>query len=73
MFTIDESINEFDELEKIINKIPFTKNRNTPIINKLTRNKSQTYLSKEQLINKKSKKNKLYNFSLSYLEKSTNK
>ena len=52
MYTIDESINEIDELEKIVNKIPFTKNRNQPLSNKLSRNKSQIYTSKEPINNK---------------------
>jgi len=66
MYTIDESINEIDELEKIVNKIPFTKNRNQPLSNKLSRNKSQIYTSKEPINNTKTSKNNFYNFTLSY-------
>ena len=66
MYTIDETINELDELDKIVNKVPFTKNRNKSISSKLTRNRSQIYLSKEHINNKKIQRNRLYNFSLSY-------
>ena len=66
MYTIDESINEIDELEKIVNKIPFTKNRNQPLSNKLSRNKSQIYTSKEPINNTKASKSNFYNFTLSY-------
>ena len=66
MYTIDESINEIDELEKIVNKIPFTKNINKPLSNKLSRNKSQIYTSKEPINNTKASKNNFYNFTLSY-------
>lgn len=66
MYTIDESINEIDELEKIVNKIPFTKNRNKPSSNKLSRNKSQIYTSKESSNNAKTSKSNFYNFTLSY-------
>ena len=35
MFTIEEKINETEELGKIINKIPLTKSRNERLTNKL--------------------------------------
>ena len=49
MNTIEESINEFDEVEKIVYKVPFTKNRNISSLNKSSRNKSQTYSSKNNI------------------------
>ena len=66
METIDETINEVDELEKIINKSPLTKNSNKPFLNKLSRNKSQIYTFGEKTNNKKTTKNNFYNFTLSY-------
>ena len=68
MYTIDETTNEIDELEKIINKIPFTGNYNIPLSNKLSRNKSQIYKSKDSFNNKKTAKSNFYNFTLSYMD-----
>ena len=62
MNTIYESINELDELENIIKKVPFKKNRNISSENKLSRNKSQTFSTKNQQNTKDSKANIFYNF-----------
>ena len=66
MNTIEESINEFDEVEKIVYKVPFTKNRNISSLNKSSRNKSQTYSSKNNINNKNKTRNNFYNFTLAY-------
>ena len=63
MYTIYESINELDELENIIKKVPFKRNRNLSSQNILSRNKSQTFSSKNQLSTKYSQTNILYNFN----------
>ena len=65
MYTIYESINEIDELENIIKKIPFTKNRNINTQNKLSRNKSETFSSRNKINPKNNKSNNFYNFTLS--------
>ena len=63
MYTKYESINELDELENIIKKVPFKRNRNLSSQNILSRNKSQTFSSKNQLSTKYSQTNILYNFN----------
>ena len=63
MYTIYESINELDELENIIKKVPFKRNRNLSSQNILSRNKSQTFSSKNQLSTKYSQTNIFYNFN----------
>ena len=47
MYTIDETIQELDELEKIIKNVSFTKNRSNSLLNKLSRNKGKVVISKE--------------------------
>ena len=66
MFTIDETIQELDELEKIIKNVSFTKNRSNSLLNKLSRNKQKVAISKKTMNNKKSTNNIFHNFSSLY-------
>ena len=66
MFTIDETIQELDELEKEIKNVSFTKNRSNSLLNKLSRNKGKVVISKETTNNKKSTNNIFHNFSSLY-------
>ena len=68
MFTIEEKINETEELGKIINKIPLTKSRNERLTNKLTKNRSQIVSQEKNISN-----NKLYNFTLTHKERNIKK
>ena len=66
MFTIDETINELDELEKIIKNVSLTKNRSNSLVNKLSRNKGKVDISKQSINNKKNTNNIFSNFTPLY-------
>ena len=68
MYTIEESVNEVDELEKIVKKVPFKKNRNISLTKNISRNKTQTFSPNNKIYKNKNIKNNFYNFSLSYKE-----
>ena len=72
MYTIEESVNEVDELEKIVKKVPFKKNRNISLTKNISRNKTQTFSPINKIYKNKNIKNNFYNFSLSYKEGNSN-